>query len=159
MSWKQVSGNYQTWEMNALAITPPDAESAHGEPAKLFFSDDVAIWVSRRKESMPYFFRNCDADEVHLISRGEMIFKTDFGDIEVSEREMLLIPKGVTYRVLMKSKESLRIIYESEPEMMLVPVEPSTSTTIWEDRRWKSRNSCDRNCRTAPSRKANLKCG
>jgi homogentisate 1,2-dioxygenase len=123
MSWKRVSGNYQTWELNVLAITPRDAESAHGEPAKLFYSDDLAIWVSRRKESMPYFFCNCDADEVHLISQGEMLFETDFGNIEVGERELLLIPKGVTYRVLMKSKESLRIIYESESEMMLVPVE------------------------------------
>jgi homogentisate 1,2-dioxygenase len=123
MSWKQVNGNYQTWELNALALAPTDAESAHGEPTKLFYSDDLAIWVSRRKESMPYFFRNCDADEVHLISRGQMTYETDFGEIEVSERELLVIPKGVTYRVLMRSKESLRIIYESEPEMLLVPVE------------------------------------
>ena len=123
MSWQRVSGNYQTWELNVLSILPTDAESAHGAPAKLFYSDDLAIWVSRRKQSMPYFWRNCDADEVHLISQGEMIFETDFGNIEVGEREMIVIPKGVTYRVLMQSKESLRIIYESEPEMFLVPVE------------------------------------
>jgi homogentisate 1,2-dioxygenase len=123
MSWKQVSGNYQTWELNALSITPTDAESPHGEPVKLFYSDDLAIWVSRRKASMPFFLRNCDADEVHLVSRGHMIYETDFGNIEVGERELLLIPKGVTYRVLMLSSESLRIVYESEPEMMLVPVE------------------------------------
>ncbi len=123
MSWKQVNGNYQTWELSALSITPTDAESAHGEPTKLFYSDDLAIWVSRRQESMPYFFRNCDADEVHLISQGQMIYETDFGNIEIAERELLVIPKGVTYRVLMRSKESLRIIYESEPEMLLVPAE------------------------------------
>jgi homogentisate 1,2-dioxygenase len=93
MSWKRVSGNYQTWELNVLAITPSDAESAHGEPVKLFYSDDLAIWLSRRKETMPYFVRNCDADEVHLISRGEMVFETDFGDIEVGEREILLMPR------------------------------------------------------------------
>lgn len=34
MSWKRVSGNYQTWELNVLAITPSDAESAHEEPVK-----------------------------------------------------------------------------------------------------------------------------
>jgi hypothetical protein len=124
MSWRQVSGNYQTWELNALSIVPPDAESPYGEPVKLFYSDDLALWLSRRKESMPYFFRNCDADELHLISCGEMTYETDFGNIEVGEREMLLIPKGVTYRVLMrKPDESLRIIYESGPEVFLVPAE------------------------------------
>jgi homogentisate 1,2-dioxygenase len=123
MSWRRVSGNYQTWELNVLAITPSDAESPRGEAVKLFHSDDLAIWLSRRKETMPYFVRNCDADEVHLISRGAMVFETDFGDIEVSEREILVMPKGVTYRILMKSADSLRIIYESQPEMVLVPVE------------------------------------
>ncbi|HVO94043.1 MAG TPA: homogentisate 1,2-dioxygenase, partial [Terriglobales bacterium] len=123
MGWKEVRGNYQTWELNVWSITPTDFESAHGGPTELFYSDDLAIWVSRRKQSMPYFFRNCDADEVHLVSQGQMVFETDFGAIEVGERELLVIPKGVTYRILMKSKESLRIIYESEPEMMLVPLE------------------------------------
>ena len=78
MSWKQVNGNYQTWELSALSITPTDAESAHGEPMKLFYSEDLAIWVSRRQESMPYFFRNCDADEVHLISQAQMTLRNRF---------------------------------------------------------------------------------
>jgi hypothetical protein len=53
-----------------------------------------------------------------------MSYETDFGNIAVREREMLLIPKGVTYRVLMKKpEESFRIIYESVPEVFLVPAE------------------------------------
>jgi homogentisate 1,2-dioxygenase len=93
MSWRRVSGNYQTWELNVLAVTPTDAESARGEPAKLFYSADLTIWLSRRKETMPYFLRNCDGDEVHLISRGEMVFETDFGDIEIGERELLVMQR------------------------------------------------------------------
>ena len=108
MSWKQVSGNYQTWQLNVLSITPTDAESAHGEPTRLFYSDDLAISVSRRKESMPYFVRNCDADEVHLVSRGEMVYETDFGVIDLGERELLVIPKGVTYRCLLYTSPSPR---------------------------------------------------
>src|SRR5918999_1896260 len=124
MSWKRVSGNYQTWEVNVSSIVPPDAESPYGDSVKLFYGDDLAIWLSGRKQSMPYFFRNCDADELHIVSRGEMTYETDFGNIEVSEREMLLIPKGVTYRALLKDpQETLRVIYESGPEIFLVPVE------------------------------------
>ena len=124
MLWKRVVGNYQNWEIDTSKLVPPDAESPYGEPEKLFYSEDLTVWFSRRKESMPYFFRNCDADELHLVSRGEMTYETDFGNITVGERQFLLIPKGVTYRVLFQSpQDTLRVIYESGPEIYVVPTE------------------------------------
>ena len=124
MLWKRVVGNYQNWEIDTSKLVPPDAESPYGEPEKLFYSEDLTVWFSRRKESMPYFFRNCDADELHLVSRGEMTYETDFGNITVGEREFLLIPKGVTYRVLFqRPQDTLRVIYESGPEIYVVPTE------------------------------------
>lgn len=124
MSWKKVNGNYQNWIVETSQLVPSDAESPHGSPEKLFYSEDLAVWLSRRRESMPYFFRNCDADELHHVSRGRMSFETDFGNITVGENEFLLIPKGVTYRASVEgSRETLRIIYESGPEIFLVPTE------------------------------------
>jgi len=124
MLWKRVNGNYQNWEVDTSGIVPTDAETAYGEAVKLFFSEDMGVWLSRRRETMPYFYRNCDADELHLVSRGEMTYETDFGEVEVGEREFLVIPKGVTYRVVFKrATESLRIIYESGPEVFVVPKE------------------------------------
>ncbi len=124
MSWKEVRGNYQNWYLDTSQIVPPDAESPYGEPEKLFYSEDLTVWISRRKESMPYMFRNCDADEIHLISRGSMKYETDFGNITVGESEFLVIPKGTTYRVLLnKPQETLRVIYESAPEIFVVPAE------------------------------------
>jgi homogentisate 1,2-dioxygenase len=124
MLWKGVSGNYQNWEIDVAEMIPSDAESAHGEPAKLFYSDDMTVSISRRKESMPYFYRNCDADELHLINKGKMVYETDFGNIEVGERDFLVIPKGVTYRASVNQpQETLRIVYESEPEIFVVPAE------------------------------------
>jgi len=124
MDWQSVAGNYQNWEVDTSRVVPSDAESPYGEAERLFYSEDLTVWLSRRKESMPYFFRNCDADEVHLVSCGEMVYETDFGEIGVGEREFLLIPKGVTYRVIFKRpQDSLRVIYESAPEIFMVPVE------------------------------------
>jgi homogentisate 1,2-dioxygenase len=120
--WKAVSGNYQNWEIDTSDLIPGDAESAYGEPVKLFFSDDLTISLSRRRDSMPYFYRNCDSDELHLVNQGEMVYESDFGNIRVKEREFLLIPKGVTYRVLLeRPQDTLRVIYESEPEIFVVP--------------------------------------
>ncbi len=124
MLWKAVSGNYQNWEVDTSELIPSDAESAHGVPERLFYSDDMIVSLSRRKESMPYFYRNCDSDELHLMNRGEMTYETDFGNIKVKERDFLLIPKGITYRVLLeRPQDTLRVIYESGPEIFLVPAE------------------------------------
>jgi len=124
MGWRKVAGNYQNWEVNTSEIMPSDFESPFGEPVKLFYNEDMVVGLSRRRESMPYFFRNCVADELHLVNRGEMTYETDFGTITVREREILLIPKGVTYRTLLRdSQETLRIIYESGPEVFVVPTE------------------------------------
>jgi len=122
MEWKRVAGNYQNWEIDTTSIVPTDAQTPLGEPARLLYSEDLTFWLSRRRESMPYFFRNCDADELHLISKGQMTYETDFGTIEVHDRDFLLIPKGVTYRVLMpRPQDTLRAIYESGPEIFFVP--------------------------------------
>lgn len=124
MSWKSMSGNFQNWDIDTAGMVPSDSESPDGGPLKLFYSDDFTVWLSRRQESMPYFFRNCDADELHLISRGTMTYETDFGNIEAQERDFVLIPKGVTYRTVMKERQdTLRLIYESEPELFLMPAE------------------------------------
>ena len=124
MAWKKVSGTHQNWDIDASSIVPSDAESPNGEPLKLFYSEDLTVWLSRRRESMPYFFRNCDADELHVISQGRMTYETDFGVIEVQERDFLLIPKGITYRVFMdQPQDTLRLVYESEPEIFLMPAE------------------------------------
>jgi homogentisate 1,2-dioxygenase len=124
MAWKRVTGNYQNWEINTTSIAPTDAETPNGEPARLLYSDDLTFSLSRRRESMPFFFRNCDADELHLINQGDMTYETDFGNIEVHDRDVLIIPKGVTYRVLMpRPQTTLRAIYESGPEIFLVPVD------------------------------------
>ncbi|NIO07832.1 MAG: hypothetical protein GTO40_07420, partial [Deltaproteobacteria bacterium] len=121
MLWRRVAGNYQNWEIQTSELMTTDAESPFGIPEKLFYSEDLVVWFSRRKESMPYFFRNCDADEFHLISRGTMTYETDCGMITVGERECLLIPKGVTYRVLLNGlQDTIRLIYESGPEISLV---------------------------------------
>jgi homogentisate 1,2-dioxygenase len=124
MEHTQVKGTYQNWEIDTSDLVPTDATDAAGEAARLFSSDDVTVWISRRRESMPVFFRNCDADELHLVSHGSFRYETDFGTIDASDRDFVLIPKGVTYRVLVQEpQDSLRMIFESVPEVFLVPTE------------------------------------
>ena len=124
MERTQIQGTYQNWEIGTSDLLPPDATDPAEGAARLFTSEDVTVWISRRRESMPIFFRNCDADELHLVSHGSFTYETDFGWIDVSDREFLLIPKGVTYRALVREpQDSLRMILESGPEIFLIPTE------------------------------------
>src|SRR5581483_6718852 len=83
MAWQAVQGAYQNWEIDTSDLVPADAGSPDGEAALLFSSEDVRISLSRRRESMRYFFRNCDAAELHLVSHGTVTYETDFGTIEL----------------------------------------------------------------------------
>ncbi|MBM2810807.1 MAG: Homogentisate 1,2-dioxygenase [Chloroflexi bacterium] len=124
MEWSRVDGTYQNWGIDVSAILPTDASSAEGEAAKLFTSEDLTVWLSRRRDSMPHFFRNCNADELHVVLRGAMVYDTDFGRLEASDGDLIVIPKGITYRVSMAAQsETLRYIYESAPEVFLIPAE------------------------------------
>jgi len=124
MEWERVTGNYQNWLVDTAEMVTSDYDSAGGEPLRLFYSDDVDVYVSRRRETMPYFSRNCDADECHIVSVGEMTYETDFGNIEVGPRDLIIIPKGVTYRTtLERPQDTLRLIFESRPEIFLVPTD------------------------------------
>src|SRR5688572_31927153 len=55
MELTSADGTYQNWEIDTTDLVPADAQAAAGEPARLFFSDDMTVWVSRRRETMPYF--------------------------------------------------------------------------------------------------------
>ncbi|HEY3117435.1 MAG TPA: hypothetical protein VGK54_11900 [Chloroflexota bacterium] len=124
MEWARIEGNYQNWEVDTGGMAPTDAVRADGGPLELFANPDVRMWLSKRHESMPFFCRNGDADELHIISRGSYTYETDFGTIEAGERDLLLIPKGVAYRASVGAPgDTLRLIVESKPEIFVVPTE------------------------------------
>jgi hypothetical protein len=79
-----------------------------------------------------------------------MTYETDFGVIDVHERDFLLLPKGVTYRVEMhRPQETLRVIYESAPEIFLVPVEMVDHGATRGDRPSTRGGSNGRSCRAS----------
>ena len=124
MEWKGVAGNYQNWEVPTAEIRPSDMASAYGEAEALFYNGDMRVLISRRRESMPYYFRNCDADELHFVNRGTLRYETDFGNLTVNGREFVVIPKGVTYRASVEGQQdTLRVIFESGAEIFVVPLE------------------------------------
>ena len=85
----------------------------HGSPVKLLYNEDISLSISRRRESMPFFFRNADGDELHFIHKGGGRFESDFGAMSFEVGDYILVPKGTNYRFVYDTNENFSIIVES----------------------------------------------
>ena len=64
----------------------------------LFGNDDVLYSVCRPTAATPGFYRNGGADELIFVARGAGILESAFGRLPYRERDLVVIPRGVTHR-------------------------------------------------------------
>jgi homogentisate 1,2-dioxygenase len=83
-------------------------------------SQDVSLYFSTHAETMSYFVRNADGDEVKFVHQGTGRFETDYGTVSYEPGDYVVIPKGTTYRTHVDTGPSLFLIIET-PEAITVP--------------------------------------
>lgn len=118
--WTRVEGDYAPGDFDGERVEPSDRGDARGTPVCLLHNDDVTISISRRSAPMPYWFRNADADQLWFVHRGEGTFETEFGPLAFRPGDYLVIPKGVTYRVVPKTSDNYFLILDSAAEIEFV---------------------------------------
>jgi homogentisate 1,2-dioxygenase len=64
----------------------------------LFGNDDVLYSVCRPTAATPGFYRNGGADELIFVVRGAGLLESAFGRLPYRERDLVVIPRGVTHR-------------------------------------------------------------
>jgi homogentisate 1,2-dioxygenase len=64
----------------------------------LMWNNDVEISLCRPRQSMEYFFRNGEGDEVIFVHEGSGVLETVFGDVPYKDGDYVVIPRGTTYR-------------------------------------------------------------
>ncbi|MBX2860282.1 MAG: homogentisate 1,2-dioxygenase [Vampirovibrio sp.] len=79
----------------------------------LLQNSDVVLHIAKPIESMSYFFRNADGDEVYFIHQGQGVMETDFGPLFFKPGDYIVIPRGTTYRVLPETADNFFLIVES----------------------------------------------
>ena len=62
------------------------------------WNDDVEISLCRPTETMDYFFRNGEGDEVIFVHEGSGTLETIFGDLPYRPGDYVVVPRGTTYR-------------------------------------------------------------
>lgn len=80
-------------------VTPADELSAQALPTVIATSKDgLRVSLSGRKEITPFAVRNVECDEVHFIQRGDVLFKTEFGELTAKSGDFVFIPRAIAYK-------------------------------------------------------------
>ncbi len=80
----------------------------------MLFNDDVQISVAAPLSgNKDYFYKNADADEVLFIHEGSGVLKTHLGNLEFSEGDYLVVPRGIIYQIEFSTSENRLLIIDS----------------------------------------------
>jgi len=79
----------------------------------LFVNNDMHIGLAAPTQTVDYFFKNADADELIFVHVGRGKLKTMFGSIDFKYGDYLIIPRGTVYQFEFHSKENKLLFVES----------------------------------------------
>lgn len=85
---------------------------------EILYNQDVRLHFCKLEESMTYYFRNGDGDDLYFVHEGEGKLYTDFGCLFYEAGDYILIPKGIVYLFTPSSKSEMFLI-ESATEVRL----------------------------------------
>jgi homogentisate 1,2-dioxygenase len=114
--WLRFEGKLRPHCLDLNLLDPSDRTDPQGAPVAFLGNNDVRLYVSRRSEPMPFYFRNADGDELYFVHRGSGVIETDFGPLSFEKGDYIVIPQAVTYRVIPETKDNFFLIIQSKGE-------------------------------------------
>ena len=76
----------------------------------LFFNDDIIISIAHINISMDYFYKNGIADEVLYVQSGFGSLVSNFGNLEFSKGDYIVIPRGIIWQLDSNDKVRMLVI-------------------------------------------------
>ena len=90
-AWSRIEGPLQPRAFTCTELPTPDHRAVDGRPVTVLHSPDVRLSLSRRRDSMTYFVRNADGDELVFIHSGSGSWETDYGVVRYEPGDYLVI--------------------------------------------------------------------
>ena len=78
---------------------------------------DVTLSVSRARQDMDYFYRNAQAYETWFVHEGDGALHTQFGRLDFTPGDYLVIPFGTTWQMRLKTPEARFFVIESRGQI------------------------------------------
>jgi homogentisate 1,2-dioxygenase len=114
--WIRFEGKLRPHLLDLNQLAPTDASDPEGMPVAFLGNRDVTLYVSRRGQAMPFYYRNADGDELIFVHRGSGTIETDFGPLPFEPGDYLVVPRAVTYRILPETRDNFFLIVQSRAE-------------------------------------------
>ena len=112
-AWVEVDGPLRPAAFDLNLLEPGDAQDDEGSRVEVLANADLRIAVSRRRQPMPYAYRNADADEIVYVHHGSGVLQTDFGPLEYAAEDYLVVPRGVVHRWVPDGSDQFLLVIES----------------------------------------------
>jgi len=81
----------------------------------LFYNQDITVYKSNVTESMVNLYKNAYADEVLFIQNGNGILSSNFGSLNISKGDYVVIPRGVIWEIKIKTQMKILTIESGAP--------------------------------------------
>ena len=81
----------------------------------LFYNQDITIYKSNVTESMVNLYKNAYADELLFIQNGNGVLSSNFGSLNISKGDYVIIPRGVIWEIKIKTKMKILTIESGAP--------------------------------------------
>ena len=114
--WIRFEGALRPHCFDLNKLEPSDGSDPCGSPTAFLANGDLKLSVSRRRDPMPFYFRNADGDELMFVHRGEGVVETDFGPLGFEKGDYINLPRAVTYRVVPETRDNFFLIVQSKAE-------------------------------------------
>jgi homogentisate 1,2-dioxygenase len=114
--WIRFEGKLRPHCFDFNRVTPADQHDREGMPEAVLGNQDVRLYISRRSEPMPFYYRNADGDELIFVHRGSGVIETDFGPLAFEKGDYIVMPRAVTYRIVPETKDNFFLIIQSRTE-------------------------------------------
>jgi len=109
----RIEGSFSVRNANFTKMETADMTNPRADYTLLLSNNDLKIGLSRRKEAMPYAYRNVDGDLLYFVHQGEGVFATEFGPLAYEPGDYVLLPKGTTFRHMPSTEDGIFYITES----------------------------------------------
>src|SRR5260370_38290175 len=100
-------------------VVATDADDRRGGWQPLLANDDVAVAISRRRQAMPYCYRDMVGDLLYFVHRGRGSFATEFGPIAYEPGDWVFLPKATTFQQLPDPGDSLLLLVDTPQPIRL----------------------------------------
>jgi len=86
----------------------------------LFVNSSLHVGLAAPSESMAYFFKNADADELFFVHRGSGTLHTMYGRLPFRYGDYILIPRGTVYKIVFDGPDN-RLLYVESFSPVYIP--------------------------------------